>query len=326
MLTSGLLACIAVLTTGDIAPPRPDKPAVVKKAAAPAKGTSADAGSPAKALPADGGAAGAQASADAGVARDDSDVPAAIRAQGPEAVKAYREEFAKAKRAAADGGTAAPVGAPMAPEVKALVDRVQAFYEQTKDFSADFRQDYFYKASRRTTTSSGKVRYAKPAVMRWDYEKPSARHFVLAADRVYFLDPEAKLLTIASIATNNLSASVTFLWGQGKLADEFSIVQKPCEKCAGTLLELTPLVADPRFKRIRLEVDPKTASVMKSTVVDPDGSENAITFSNLVTNTGLTAESFKLVPPPGTQVQDFRQGPAAPKPAAPADAGMAPAK
>ncbi|MFL5318425.1 MAG: hypothetical protein ACJ790_02125, partial [Myxococcaceae bacterium] len=42
----------------------------------------------------------------------------------------------------------------MAPDVKALVDRMQAFYEKTADFTASFRQDYHYKAFKRTATSS----------------------------------------------------------------------------------------------------------------------------------------------------------------------------
>lgn len=194
---------------------------------------------------------------------------------------------------------------PMAPEVKALVDRVQAFYEKTQDFTADFTQKYTYKAFRRTQVSSGKVAFKKPALMRWEYEKPGLKTFVLAKDRVFAHDPEAKLLTRAAIATNQLSASVTFLFGVGKLADEFSIVKKACPSCTGIQLELTPLVPDSRFKRILLEVDEKTAQVLKSTVIDPDGSENAISFENLTTNVGINETHFKLSPPPGTQVQDF---------------------
>lgn len=210
--------------------------------------------------------------------------------------------------AVADAGVPAPKKADMAPEVKALVDRMQEFYEKTTDFTADFKQDYTYKAFKRTQSSSGKVTYRKPALMRWEYEKPSPKTFVLAGERVYAYDPEAKMLTRAAISTNQLSASVTFLWGQGKLADEFSIAQKACDKCLGTVLEMTPLKPDPRFKRVILEVDPKTAQVIKSTVVDPDGSENAITFINLKTNVGIDEKSFKLTPPPGTQVQDFLPG------------------
>ena len=203
----------------------------------------------------------------------------------------------------------------MTAEVKALVDRVQAFYEKTTDFTADFTQDYTYAAFKRTTTSSGKVTYAKPAQMRWDYLKPSARTFVLAKDRVHALDPEAMTLTTASMSTSQLSASVTFLWGQGKLADEFSILKKDCRDCKGTQLELTPLKPDPRFQRVLLEVDPKSAAVLKSTVIDPDGSQNAISFGAMQLNTGVDAKKFILVPPPGTQVIDYTKlKPATPSP------------
>ncbi len=204
---------------------------------------------------------------------------------------------------------------PMAADVKALVDRVQGFYEKTTDFTADFKQDYTYKAFKRTQTSSGKVVYAKPALMRWDYQKPSARTFVLAKDRVVALDPEAMTLTIMSIATSQLSASVTFLWGQGKLADEFSIAKKDCKDCKGTLLELTPLKPDPRFQRVLLEVDSKSATVIKSTVIDPDGSQNAITFGPMQLNSGVDPARFKLEAPPGTQVVDYtKMKPVAPSP------------
>ena len=208
----------------------------------------------------------------------------------------------------ADAGVPAVKKAELAPDVKALVDRVQAFYEKTQDFTADFKQDYTYKAFKRTQSSSGKVTFKKPALMRWEYEKPSPRTFVLAGDRVFAHDPEAKLITRAALSTNQLSASVTFLFGVGKLENEFSIVKKACAKCTGTQLELTPLVPDPRFKKILLEVDEKTAQVIKSTVIDPDGSQNAISFLNLTTNVGINESHFKLTPPPGTQVQDFLGG------------------
>lgn len=227
---------------------------------------------------------------------------------------------------AAPSGSAAPVvkAKPMTPEVKELVDRLQAFYEKLSDFTADFRQDYSYKAFKRTTTSTGTVIYKKPGLMRWEYVKPSKKTFVLAGDKVYMHDPEAMLLTVATINTSQLSASVTFLFGQGHLADEFAISPMPCPKCTGTLLQLSPLRPEPRFREVRLEVDPKTAAVLKSTVIDPDGSENAISFLNLKTNVGIDAGSFKLSPPPGTQVQDFRTGAHAPGAVAPGTPAPAP--
>ncbi|MFY0564910.1 LolA family protein [Archangium lansingense] len=214
--------------------------------------------------------------------------PAAPKAEAPKAAAAPKAPEKK-----------------VAPEVKELVERMQAFYEKTQDFSADFKQDYKYKALRRTQTSTGTVIYKKPGLMRWEYQKPSTRTFVLAGEKVYAYDPEAQTLSVGRIDTSQLSASVTFLFGQGKLADEFSISKGACKDCKGTLLVLDPLKEDPRFRQVRLEVDSKTAQVLKSTVVDPDGSENAIAFLNLKTNVGVGADAFKINPPDGTRIDDF---------------------
>jgi outer membrane lipoprotein carrier protein len=207
----------------------------------------------------------------------------------------------------ADAGITLPSRAPMAPDVKIIVDKMQAFYEATKDFKSDFTQEYAYKMSKRKTVSSGTVAFMKPGLMRWEYVLPAPKTFVLSGDSVYSFDPAAKMLTVVGMGMNQLSSSVTFLFGVGKLSDEFSIVKKECPKCAGVQLEMTPWMKDPRFKKIYLEVDSKTFQVLKSTVIDPDGSENAISFQNLKTNTGLDTKYFVVSPPPGTQVQDLRK-------------------
>lgn len=202
-------------------------------------------------------------------------------------------------------GTPEPVKPILAPDVAALIERMQAFYEKTKDFRAAFRQDYTYKSFKKTQTSTGKVVFKKPALMRWEYETPAPKTFVLASDKVYVHDPDAMTLTKANAGTDKLSASVTFLWGKGKLTDEFYAAKKECKSCKGTLLELTPLRPDPRFQKVLFEVDPASAQVMKSIVIDPDGSENAISFTSLELNTGVEDAFFKLAPPAGTQMVDL---------------------
>jgi outer membrane lipoprotein carrier protein len=197
-----------------------------------------------------------------------------------------------------------PSEVPSAPtaEVQAIVDRMQGFYERTQDFTANFRQDYAYKSFGRTVTSTGTVAFKKPAQMRWDYLTPSQRSFVLSGERVYAWDPQAKTLTRAAMPTSELSSSVTFLWGKGRLQDEFTIQRVPCPECQGVLLKLTPKKSETRFRELRLELDPKTAQVRRTVVVDPDGSENAILFSDLKTNVGVSKERFVLDVPEGTQV------------------------
>lgn len=203
-----------------------------------------------------------------------------------------------------DAGQASETAAAPSAEVLAIVDRMQSFYERTQDFTAKFRQDYAYKSFGRTVTSTGTVAFKKPAQMRWDYLTPSKRSFVLSGERVYAWDPQAKTLTRAAMPTSELSSSVTFLWGKGRLQDEFIIQRVPCPDCQGVLLKLTPKKSETRFRELRLELDPKTAQVRRTVVVDPDGSENTILFSDLQTNVGVGKERFVLDVPEGTQVLD----------------------
>jgi outer membrane lipoprotein carrier protein len=238
----------------------------------------------------------AAATPDAGVTP-----PAAARKPAPAAAPAPKAPASTPPAPAA----AAARPAKMDPAVQQLVERMQAFYEKTADFRSTFRQDYSYKTFKRKQTSSGVVTFKKPGLMRWEYEKPAAKTFVLAGEKVYAHDPAAQSLTVAKVDTNQLSASVTFLFGKGRLADEFAISRGTCADCKGTLLVLDPLKPEPRFRQVRLEVDPASARVLKSTVVDPDGSENTISFLDLKTNVGVDAAFFKINPPEGTHIEDF---------------------
>lgn len=216
----------------------------------------------------------------------------------------------------AQGAAAAPGGADagasstrMDPAVRALVDRLQGFYEKTDDFQTRFRQEYRYKAFGRKQVSSGTILFKKPALMRWDYESPAAKTVLLTGDKVYLYDPAALTLTKASVSSDQLSAAVTFLMGRGKLAEEFHIAKAECAACKGTLLELTPKHPDTRFRKIQFEVDPATAQVVRSIVFDPTGDENEIRFEKLERNVGVAKERFTLKPPANVEVRDYSQHP-----------------
>jgi outer membrane lipoprotein carrier protein len=214
---------------------------------------------------------------------------------------------ASTTKASTDSKSDTP-SAPMDPEVKKIVDTMQAFYEKTQDYEAHFDQTYHYASFNRTQQSSGTMLFKKPALMRWDYEKPSKKIIVLAGDVVYMYDVEADEVTKAPLKLDRLSASVTFLLGQGKLADEFNIkrANRPEWKDA-VALELTPKRADPRFKKVFFRVDPKTNAVTETIVVDPDDSENHMVFSHPKVDQNVGAERFHFEPSKTAAVKDLTQ-------------------
>lgn len=194
--------------------------------------------------------------------------------------------------------------APADPEVKHAVDQMQRFYEETRDFEARFQQRYTYKSFGRTTVAKGRVRFLKAGrSMRWDYDKPNEKAFVINGNKVYAYDTEAKQLTVSGIDTERLSASITFLWGQGKLEREFHIKKATRQDLQGGIgLELVPKIPDPRFQKVFFLLDPKSYAVRETIVVDPDGSENRVSFLDVKTNAGFGKEAFNLEYPPDTQV------------------------
>lgn len=240
------------------------------------------------------------------------------QSSGPLPLAPVAAASAPPAKAAAAKPTAKPVAPPeaksepvaeaaMDPDVKKAVDQMQKFYEETKDYSSDFQQTYTYKTFNRKQRSSGTMRFMKQgAAMRWDYEKPDPKVFVVAFNKVFMHDPEAKQVTVAPIDTEKLSASVTFLWGQGRLDREFDIKRADRKDLTGGIaLELTPKTPDPRFQKVFFLLDPQSYAVKETIVVDPDGSENRMAFTNVKINTGFKADVFKLSPPPGTQVVDM---------------------
>jgi outer membrane lipoprotein carrier protein len=219
---------------------------------------------------------------------------------------------APAPAPAPDAGIVAPKAEPVAvvaekpldPEVKKVVDAMQKFYEETKDFQAEFHQTYHYKSFGRTSEEWGKVLFAKVGPsMRWDYQKPEVKVFVVSGEKVFAYMKEAKQLIISRISADRLSASVTFLWGQGKLEREFRIGKAEHKDLKGGItLELVPKLVDPRFQRIFFLLDPKNFSVKETIVVDPDGSENHMAFTSVKTNAGVDKSNFAINPPADTKI------------------------
>ena len=63
-------------------------------------------------------------------------------------------------------------------ETARVLDGIQRFYAEAKDFSAEFEQTYTYVAHQRSQVSKGKVYFKNPGKMRWYYQTPSQKVFV----------------------------------------------------------------------------------------------------------------------------------------------------
>lgn len=188
-------------------------------------------------------------------------------------------------------GNAAPAGAS-----QGLAAKVQAYYEKTKDLEARFVQTYTYAAFGRKQVSSGRFAVKKPGRLRWDYEKPEEKVVVVNGKKLVQWEPLAHQAYVDErFDATAMSAAVSFLLGEGKLASEFVLAVD----AEGRLL-LTPRKEDPRVESIALTVGP-AGEVTASRVMDGSGNVNEVVFTDLRRNVGLPDSRFEVKIPDDAQ-------------------------
>ena len=187
----------------------------------------------------------------------------------------------------------------VAADARQYVDAVQAYYDKAKTYSAAFSQDY-ETVDGIKKESSGTVWFKKPGMMRWDYEKPESRFLISDGNSLWSWEPVYRQYCKQDLKTSQLPTALSFLTGQGKIEDEFSV---KLGKVNGNqvALDLTPLRPSMAYEHIKFEILMPSAKVYRATIYDAMGNLNRITFKNPEINAELDNSSFHFDPPVDAQ-------------------------
>ena len=162
-----------------------------------------------------------------------------------------------------------PLGA-SALTAEEVADKVQATYKGFSDLQAEFVQRATNRLSGMSQEASGRLFLKWPGKMRWEYDSPEPRLFLVDGKT---------------------------LWSHS-----------PLERQAGTregrehLLDLVPKGQDLSFKRVILAIDQESFLIKRLTVFDLYGNTTVVELSELKVNGGLEDGLFKFSPPPGTDL------------------------
>jgi len=217
---------------------------------------------------------------------------------------------------ASDGHAQAPAPAPApaappspaalpAAQAVATLGKVQAFYDKTTSFQSDFTQEFFVKLHNLKKQSKGKVTFAKPGKMHWEYSEPKDNRVVSDGAILKVYEAANKQMFEQNVDKSQYPAALSFLVGGGKLGDVFAF-----ELYAGTAMGFpggevlvgTPKTPTPAYQKVLFYVDAQTSQVRRVLIVDGQGNRNRFDFENPRVNDAVPPERFKFVPPPGTQV------------------------
>ncbi|MBK7074715.1 MAG: outer membrane lipoprotein carrier protein LolA [Myxococcales bacterium] len=176
--------------------------------------------------------------------------------------------------------------APTAAEVMA---GVQKFYGGITSVKAKFRQEVTNATFGRTDVSDGTLLIKKPGNMRWQYfsKKKKGKAVVVAKDFIsngsylYVVDYENKQVIKKDLKKNLLPTAITFLYGKGDLAADFTPELDTSGKYGGKtdfVLKLVPKASSAQYKTLHLVVDPSNYRVKESIIVDGSGNKNHFRF------------------------------------------------
>src|SRR5207245_2699656 len=104
---------------------------------------------------------------------------------------------------------AAPPGT-QGPNADQVAVRVQNFYNQTKTFQADFKQDYTVKMQQKHITSEGHVVFEKPGKMSWTYKDPNGNRVVSDGRRLLVYEQENQQMFEQPVDKSYYPAALSF--------------------------------------------------------------------------------------------------------------------
>lgn len=192
---------------------------------------------------------------------------------------------------------------------------VQSFYDQTTSFQANFEQEQYTKVYDRRQRSSGRVVFAKPGRMRFDYAAPNGQVFVSDGQRLVVYQPpeegetEGQLIERA-MDSDQLPQAFSFLTGTGRLDRDFNfrlLNAARHEFPDGYVLALRPRRPNANYEqllffvRIVGEGEQRAGVVQRVLIRDAQGNTNRFTFADMQFNRDVPTERFTFRAPPNTR-------------------------
>jgi outer membrane lipoprotein carrier protein len=206
---------------------------------------------------------------------------------------------------ATDSSAQAAATALPAEQATAVLTKVQNFYDKTTSFSSDFTQEFFVKSHNVKKQSKGRVTFAKPGKMHWEYSEPKDNRVVSDGAVLKVYEAANKQMFEQNVDKSQYPAALSFLVGGGKLSDTFNFELydgAAMNFTGGQVLVGTPKTPSPAYQKVLFYIDGPTSQVRRVLIVDGQGNRNRFDFDNPKVNETIAPDRFKFVPPPGTQV------------------------
>jgi outer membrane lipoprotein carrier protein len=191
--------------------------------------------------------------------------------------------------------------AAQAPEANALAKKVDAHYNHLQSLEARYTERYRGMGMDRTET--GTLLLKKPGRMRWSYDSPAGKVFVLDGKWAISYTPgDAQADRISAKKLDDLRSPLRFLLGHTELQKELDgLTVAPASE--GLVLSGVPKGMQERVRSLSLTVDAQGV-IHAMRIEETDGAITEFSFSAMKENVPAPDSAFVFTPPPGVTVVD----------------------
>lgn len=192
-------------------------------------------------------------------------------------------------------------GAAFAQDADALLHRIDEHYNRLISLRARYTEHYAGMGIDRT--ESGTLLLKKPGRMRWSYDQPEGKVFILDGKFAWFYTPgDAQAQRIPAKQLDDLRSPLRFLLGHTQLKKELVSVSVT-EDSHGIHVTGVPQGMEQRIHRLTLDVT-RRGTIEHMKIEEVDGAITEFSFTNVTENIPTHESDFVFTPPDGVTVVD----------------------
>lgn len=188
-----------------------------------------------------------------------------------------------------------------AQDADALLRRIDDHYNRLKSLRARYTEHYAGMGIDRT--ESGTLLLRKPGRMRWSYDQPEGKMFVLDGKFAWFYTPgDAQAQRTPASQLDDLRSPLRFLLGHTQLRKELVNVSVT-EDSHGIHVTGVPRGMEQRIQRLTLDVN-ASGQIQHMKLEELDGAITEFDFTQVQENVTTREGDFVFSPPAGVPVVD----------------------
>lgn len=184
-----------------------------------------------------------------------------------------------------------------------VAQKTEAQLRSYQTLQAEFEHLYYSSTMATPLRETGTCYFQKPGLMKWHYENPEEKIFLLKDSIIESYFPEDNQLLRSSYEKEDESNILLLLSGKQGLLENYTAEFSPfpTENSDVLQIKLTPKGED-KESFILLEIGTKTWLIQKAVFFDWTGNKSEFHFTRIRLNSTLSKKTFEIKVPKGTEI------------------------